>query len=168
MEAIKNDQLNRPLPDLNYVRPKLPSITFSKAERFVKNKKYEGPTFLFKDGIFEPKTQKDFFIKEPFSGMAQRTYLGNMSGKTPSPAEYKIKSTFEIIAEKGKKISENRKRIQMKDKLEKENIKKSKESLNNSNSNINNKKINDTDKNNEFEFDNKEEDENNQENNGKE
>jgi len=165
MEAIKNDQLNRPLPDLNYVRPKLPSITFSKAERFVKNKKYEGPTFLFKDGIFEPKTQKDFFIKEPFSGMAQRTYLGNMKGNTPSPAEYKIKSTFEIIAEKGKKISENRKRIQMKEMLEKENMKKSKESLNNSNTNLNNKKNIDTDKNHELEFDNKEEDDNNQENN---
>ena len=99
--------------------------------------------------------------------MAQRTYLGNMSGNTPSPAEYKIKSTFEIIAEKGKKISENRKRIQMKEILEKENIKKSKESFNNSNSNTNNKN-NEKDRNHELKFDNKEEDENKQENNEKE
>jgi len=127
LQAIKKEQLNRPLPNLDYVRPKLPSISFSKAQRFKKTKEYEGPTYLFKDGIFEPKTQEDFFIKEPFSGLAQRPALSKKDGKiTPSPADYKIKSSFEIIAEQGKKISDNKKKIQMKEmkeRQEKENIK---------------------------------------------
>ena len=130
LQAIKKEQLNRPLPNLDYVRPKLPSISFSKAQRFKKTKEYEGPTYLFKDGIFEPKTQEDFFIKEPFSGLAQRPALSKKDGKiTPSPADYKIKSSFEIIAEQGKKISDSKKKIQMKEmkerqeRQEKENIK---------------------------------------------
>ena len=149
IKAIKNEQLKRPLPDLNYVRPKLPSIIFSKAERFrKKDKEYEGPTNLFKDGVFAPKTQEDFFTKEPFSGNAQRTYFSKVSG--PSPAEYKIKSSFEIIAEQGKKISDNKKRIQMKELSEKVNNKKNKESTkilnlnnekNNSDLNENNLKL---------------------------
>ena len=46
---------------------------------------------------------------------------------TPSPAEYKIKSSFEIIAEQGKKISKNKKRIQLKEiqEIEKKQIKES-------------------------------------------
>ena len=115
MNAIKLEQLNRPLPDLNYVRPKLPNISFNKAERFKKNKEYEGSIYLFKDGIFAPKTQEDFFLKEPFSGKAQRTFFGGKKDITPSPAEYKIKSSFELIADQGKKISENRKRIKMRE-----------------------------------------------------
>ena len=63
INEIKDDQLNRPLPDFNYIRPKLPSIIFSKAERFQKSKEYEGSTYLFKDGVFAPKTQEDFFLK---------------------------------------------------------------------------------------------------------
>ena len=62
MNAIKMSQIKRPLPDLNYARPKLDSISFSKAERFKKIKEYEVPTYLFRDGIFAPKTQEDFFI----------------------------------------------------------------------------------------------------------
>ena len=133
IKAIKDAQINRPLPDFNYVRPNLPSIIFSKAERFKKSKEYEGSTYLFKDGVFAPKTQKDFFLKEPFSGKAQRTFFGRKPGISPSPAEYKIKSSFELIAEQGKKISDNKKKIQMKEMIEKkemeekQNMKKSKE-----------------------------------------
>ena len=136
MNAIKEAQLNRPLPDFNYIRPKLPSIIFSKAERFKKSKEYEGSTYLFKDGVFAPKTQKDFFLKEPFSGNAQRTFFGRTTGISPSPAEYKIKSSFEIIAEQGKKISDNKKEIQMKEMKrkkeleEKQNMRRIKESMN--------------------------------------
>ena len=131
INSIINSQLNRPLPNLNYVRPKLPSISFSKAERFKKNKEYEGSTYLFKDGIFAPKTQEDFFLKEPFSGTAQRTFLCSKHDITPSPAEYKIKSSFEIIAEQGKKISENKRRIQMKEiqEIEKKQIKETQKIL---------------------------------------
>ena len=64
MNAIKMSQIKRPLPDLNYARPKLDSISFSKAERFKKIKEYEVPTYLFRDGIFAPKTQEDFFINQ--------------------------------------------------------------------------------------------------------
>lgn len=115
INEIKDDQLNRPLPDFNYIRPKLPSIIFSKAERFQKSKEYEGSTYLFKDGIFAPKTQEDFFLKEPFSGKAQRTFFGKKNDISPSPAEYKIKSSFELIAEQGKLISDNKKRIEIKE-----------------------------------------------------
>ena len=139
MNAIKMAQINRPLPDLNYVRPKLPNISFSKAERFQKIKEYEGSTYLFRDGIFAPKTQEDFFIKEPFSGKAQRTFFGRKSDITPSPAEYKIKSSFEIIAEQGKKISNNKIRIQMKEMQEKQKLK---------NNESNNKLVLDNEKNN--------------------
>ena len=128
MKAIKLAQLNRPLPDLNYIRPKLPSISFSKAIRFKKDKEYEGSTYLFKDGVFAPKTQEDFFLKEPFSGKAQRTFFGRKSDISPSPAEYKIKSSFDLIAQQGKKISDNKKRIQIKEIQEKLNIKPVKES----------------------------------------
>ena len=132
-KAIQLAQLNRPLPDLNYVKPRLPNICFSKAERFKKKKDYEGSIYLFKDGIFAPKTQEDFFLKEPFSGKAQRTFFGGKKDITPSPAEYKIKSSFELIAEQGKKISDNKKRMQikemkeMKELEEKQNIKKNEE-----------------------------------------
>ena len=137
---MKNQVLNIPEKE-NYVRPKLPNISFSKAERFKKNKEYEGSIYLFKDGIFAPKTQEDFFLKEPFSGKAQRTFFGGKKDITPSPAEYKIKSSFELIADQGKKISENRKRIKMREMKEvqdKSSFKKSNElnkKLNNENNN---------------------------------
>ena len=127
IKAIKMAQLNRPLPDLNYVRPKLPSISFSKAIRFKKDKEYEGSTYLFKDGVFAPKTQEDFFLKEPFSGKAQRTFFGRKNEISPSPAEYKIKSSFDLIAQQGKKISDNKKRIQMKELQVQQNIKQNNE-----------------------------------------
>ena len=34
IEYIRNSQINRPLPNINYVKPNLPSFAFSKAERF--------------------------------------------------------------------------------------------------------------------------------------
>ena len=40
---------------------------------------------------------------------------------SPSPCDYKIKSSFEIIVEKGKAISENRKNMKKKEEIEKEN-----------------------------------------------
>ena len=121
LEIIKNEQLNRPLPDLNVVKPKLPSIIFTKAERFHKEKSEpENITFLFKDGVFAPKTQEDFFKKEPFSRTAKRSFMCvDKKDDSPSPAEYKIKSTFEKIAENGKKISEVHKKIREKMEMEK-------------------------------------------------
>ena len=110
IEYIRNAQINRPLPNINYVRPNLPSIIFNKAERFTNyNKTYEGYMDLFKDGLFEPKTQEDFCSKGTF-GKNEKRGLVFQSSNSPSPCDYKIKSSFEIIAEEGKKISDIRKK----------------------------------------------------------
>ena len=115
LNAIINEQISRPIPNLNVTKPKLPSIIFPKAERFNKIKNYEGSELLFKDGVFSPSDQKDFFIKEPFSNKATRTKFGFSRDKSPSPAEYRIKGQFEIIEEKGKEISDNRDNIRKKE-----------------------------------------------------
>ena len=118
MELIKKSQLNRPIPNTNIIKPKLPSIIFNKAKRFDdKNKEYEGSTDLFKDGIFGLKTQENFSNKQPYSYRDKRDSIYHKEKKSPSPAEYKIKSSFEIIAEKGKKISEIRDKIRFKENL---------------------------------------------------
>ena len=121
IEYIRNAQINRPLPNINYVRTNLPSIIFNKAERFTNyNKPYEGSMDLFKDGLFAPKTQEDFCSKGTF-GKNEKRGLILQSSNSPSPCDYKIKSSFEIIAEEGKKISDIRKKIKINEEIEKEN-----------------------------------------------
>ena len=115
LNAIIQEKMTRPLPDFNYIRPKLPNIVFSRANRFEKIKKFLGSDDLFKDGIFTPKTQQSFFKKEPLSNQGKRTVFVDYKNKSPSPAEYKIKGEFEIIAEKGKKISDDRNKIKIKE-----------------------------------------------------
>ena len=113
IEYIRNAQINRPLPNINYVKPNYPSIIFNKAERFINsNKPYEGSMDLFKDGIFAPKTQEDFRSKGTFPQNEKRGLVFQNSN-SPSPCDYKIKSSFDIIAEEGKKISEIRKKIKI-------------------------------------------------------
>ena len=119
-ELIINSQLNRPLPDLNKVKPKLPNIVFNKAERFNYNtKEYEGSLDLFKDGNFALKTKENFSHIEPYSLSSRREAVKQKmnNSPSPSPADYKIKSPFEIIVEKGKKISEQRERIKNNEQL---------------------------------------------------
>ena len=112
---IKNVQMNRPLPNINIVKPNLPRVIFSKAERFIPHKNaYEGKVELFKDGIFAPKTQEDFFSQGTFSKDDRRSLA--KKEKSPSPCDYVIKSSFEVIAEKGKKISEIREQNKEKEK----------------------------------------------------
>ena len=121
IEYIRNAQINRPLPNINYVKPNYPSIIFNKAERFINsNKPYEGSMDLFKDGIFAPKTQEDFRSKGTFPQNEKRGLIFQNSN-SPSPCDYKIKSSFDIIAEEGKKISEIRKKIKINEEIEKEN-----------------------------------------------
>ena len=128
IENIRNAQINRPLPNINAVKPNYPSVIFSRAERFIENNKpYEGPTDLFRDGIFAPKTQEDFNTKGTFS-KNEKKGLVYQSNNSPSPCDYKIKSSFEIIAEEGKKISDTRKKIKIKEQIEKENRRKMLES----------------------------------------
>ena len=119
-DYIKNVQMNRPLPNINYVKPNLPSVIFSKAERFLNyNKSYEGSDDLFKNGVFAPKTQENFNCQGTFTHDAKRSL--EKKEVSPSPCDYKIKSSFEIIVEKGKAISENRKNMKKKEEIEKEN-----------------------------------------------
>ena len=127
LNYIKEAQKKQPLPNFNYIKPKLPSIVFSKAERFPKVKnQYEDSVVLFEDGIFQPNTHKDFTCLEPMSNMSPRSGDINSSPykKSPSPAEYKIKSSFDIIAQEGEKISK------IKDKLRKQNQKEDKKTEN--------------------------------------
>ena len=122
IEYIRNSQLNRPLPNINYVKPNLPNVIFSKAERFSNyNKQYEGSLDLFKDGIFAPKTQEDFLSKGTFSLNEKNRGNNIKKDNSPSPCDYKIKSCFEIIAEEGKKISDIRTKIKINQEIEKQN-----------------------------------------------
>jgi len=112
---IQNQELFRPLPNTNFVKPKLPTVVFGKAERFNTNKEYQGPVDLFPDGVFALKTQENFCKKSPYDNQSQRNSLQKNNEKSPSPAEYKIKSEFEIIAEKGKKLSQIRDKIKIRE-----------------------------------------------------
>ena len=116
LNYIKEAQKNEPLPNFNYIKPKLPSIVFGKAERFPKAKKqYEDSVILFEDGVFQPNTHQDFICKEPMGNMSQRSgVINSLFKKSPSPAEYKIKSSFDIISQEGEKIPK------IKDKLKKQ------------------------------------------------
>ena len=147
IEYIRNSQLNRPLPNINYVKPNLPNVIFSRAERFTNyNKPYEGSLDLFKDGIFAPKTQEDFLSKGTFSQKEKNGAISIKKDNSPSPCDYKIKSCFEIIAEEGKKISDIRRKIKINQEIEKQNrslmeIENKKEEIKEKNENFN--KIND-------------------------
>ena len=112
---IQNQELFRPLPNTNFVKPKLPTVVFGKAERFNTNKEYQGPVDLFPDGVFALKTQENFCKKSPYDNQSQRNSLLKNKEKSPSPAEYKIKSEFEIIAEKGKQLSQIRDKIKIRE-----------------------------------------------------
>ena len=131
LNYIKEAQKNAPLPNFNYIKRKLPSVVFSKAERFPKQKnQYEDSVLLFEDGIFQPNTHQDFICKEPMENASPRSgIVSSIYNKSPSPAEYKIKSSFDVIAEEGKKKSN----IQKKLKLQKSNELKKKESNENNN-----------------------------------
>ena len=115
MEIIKNSELNTPIPNTNIIKSRLPSFIFNKAKRFDdKTKEYERSSDLFKDGVFGLKTHENFSNKQPYSYTDKRDSIYQKKRKSPSPAEYKIKSSFEIISEKGKKISEIRDKIRTK------------------------------------------------------
>ena len=120
---IKSIQMERPLPNINCIKPNMPNVIFPKAERFaIYNKSYETFSDLFPDGVFAPKTQENFNCKGTFSKDKKRSLA--KEDRSPSPVDYLIKSSFEIIAEKGKTISDNRKRIKINEEIAKQNRKK--------------------------------------------
>ena len=93
------------------------------SQRFLNYKKsFEGSDDLFKDGNFAPKTQENFNIKGTFSKDEKRSL--EKKEKSPSPCEYKIKSSFEIIVEKGKLVSDIRRKLNKNKYYETENRKK--------------------------------------------
>ena len=136
---LKKLRKNQSLPNFNYVKPKLPSIVFNKAERFPKPKPSTDDSFynpLFENGVFKPPEHKDFICKEPMSELSQRGNIISAYSKSPSPADYKMKSSFDEVVEKGSminkirtKINKEKSKLKEKEKDKDKNIKK-KESLN--------------------------------------
>ena len=116
------EKMKEPLPNFNYIKPKLPSIVFNKAERFPKQRNaYEDSVILFENGIFRPQTHIDFSTIEPMKTNADRSYnrLPNVDKGLSSPGDYLFKSNFDLIAEKGEKISKIRNKIRKKQNEEK-------------------------------------------------
>ena len=141
LNLIKEAQKNGPSPNFNYIKPKLPRVIFNKAERFPRQKnQYEDNVLLFGDGIFHPNTHQDFNYKEPMDSMSQRgAIISYEYKKSPSPAQYKMKSKFDLIVEEGKKISEIKNKIKLKNSMEikrRQNVKGKEE-----NNSINNGKL---------------------------
>ena len=139
---IKEAQKNHPLPNYDYIKPKLPGIIFNKAERFPKIKnQYEDSVLLFEDGNFQPNTHQDFICKEPMKNISKREgIISSAYEKSPSPAEYKIKSNFDIIVEEGQKISKIKDKIKMQNSMEikkNPNLKEKEEYKSNNNTNNN-------------------------------
>ena len=99
-----------PVPQYNAVRPSLPTYSFSKATRFHSKPLYQPspnavPVMPFQDGKFKPDEVKSFFQgKEGLYKAKKDNELKNNG--IPGPGQYRIKGFAEILAEKGKKISD--------------------------------------------------------------
>ena len=137
---IKEIQKNEPLPNFNYIKRRLPRVIFNKAERFPKQKnQYEDSVLLFEDGIFLPNTHQDFICKEPMDSLSQRgEIISSANKRSPSPADYKIKSNFDKIVEEGEKISKIKNKIKIQNSMEikrRENLKEKEEKNDESNNN---------------------------------
>ena len=140
LNYIKEIQKNEPLPNFNYIKRRLPRVIFNKAERFPKQKnQYEDSVLLFEDGIFLPNTHQDFICKEPMDSLSQRgEIISSANKKSPSPADYKIKSNFDKIVEEGEKISKIKNKIKIQNSMEikrRENLKEKEEKNDESNNN---------------------------------
>ena len=115
LNQIKIQQKNQSLPNFNYVKPRLPSIVFNRAERFPNPK----PTIddslstpLFINGIFKPPEREDFICIEPMSNLSQRGHNGNSHSKSPSsksPKKEKIYNIRTKIRRDNDKIKEKEK-----------------------------------------------------------
>jgi hypothetical protein len=115
LNQIKIQQKNQSLPNFNYVKPRLPSIVFNRAERFPNPK----PTIddslstpLFINGIFKPPEREDFICIEPMSNLSQRGNNGNSHSKSPSsksPKKEKIYNIRTKIRRDNDKIKEKEK-----------------------------------------------------------
>jgi hypothetical protein len=109
-----------PVPQYNAVKPALPTYSFSKAARFYSKPLYQPspnavPVMPFKDGKFKPDDVKSFFNGRGGLYKAKKDNVLKENG-IPGPGQYRIKGFAEILAEKGKKISDIRDNIKQKEK----------------------------------------------------
>ena len=109
-----------PVPQYNAVKPALPTYSFSKAARFYSKPLYQPspnavPVMPFKDGKFKPDDVKSFFNGRGGLYKAKKDNVLKENG-IPGPGQYRIKGFAEILAEKGKKISDIRDDIKQKEK----------------------------------------------------
>ena len=136
-----------PVPQYNVVKPSLPTYSFSKAARFFSKPLYQpSPNAVqvlpFANGKFKPDDVKSFFQgKEGMYKAKKDNALKN--NFYPGPGQYKIKGFAEVLAEKGKKISDNRDKIKKEKEMERkrEKEKNNLDRNNNANGNNNNKKL---------------------------
>ena len=109
-----------PVPQYNAVRPSLPTYSFSKATRFHSKPLYQPspnavPVMPFQDGKFKPDEVKSFFQGKGGLYKAKKDNELKNNG-IPGPGQYRIKGFAEILAEKGKKISDIKDGIKRKEK----------------------------------------------------
>ena len=109
-----------PVPQYNAVKPALPTYSFSKAARFYSKPLYQPspnavPVMPFQDGKFKPDDVKSFFNGRGGLYKAKKDNVLKENG-IPGPGQYRIKGFAEILAEKGKKISDIRDNIKQKEK----------------------------------------------------
>ena len=134
-----------PVPQYNVVKPSLPTYSFSKAARFFSKPLYQpSPNAVqvlpFANGKFKPDDVKSFFQGKEgmYKAKKDNTLKNNFY---PGPGQYKIKGFAEVLAEKGKKISDNRNKIKKEKEMERkrEKEKNNLDRNNNANGNNNNK-----------------------------
>ena len=104
-----------PVPQYNVVKPSLPTYSFSKAQRFYSKPLYQPspnavPVIPFEDGKFKPDDVKTFSKGMGGMGKAKKDNFLKGNG-IPGPGQYRIKGFAEILAEKGRKISETKDKI---------------------------------------------------------
>ena len=123
-----------PVPQYNVVKPSLPTYSFSKAARFYSKPLYQPspnaiPVIPFEDGKFKPDDVKTFSKGMGGMGKAKKDNVLKENG-IPGPGQYRIKGFAEILAEKGRKISEVKDDIRRREK-EMERRKKEEDEKNN-------------------------------------
>ena len=111
-----------PVPQFNVVKPSLPTYSFSKAARFFSKPLYQPspnaiPVIPFENGKFKPDDVKSFFKGKEGMYKAKKDNVLKNNGN-PGPGQYKIKGFAEILAEEGKKISDNRDKIKKEKEME--------------------------------------------------
>ena len=104
----KNNEIIFNNPNFNAIKTSYPAFSFAHEKRFKDFKENDENNFndLFVDGNFGEQTRKDFSKKEPYS-LKDKRGIKKIIENFPGPGEYKIKTSFEEIVQKGLKINQN-------------------------------------------------------------